>query len=335
MLRQIELLSFYDIFIEFLASIEFSPVTQSKLPPLNALKSFEVYGRHLNLKDAAEELSVTESAVSRQLKQMEEYLGAKLFEKVGRNNQLTEKGEEYLNVVSQHLKEIADNTALMFPKELPASQNKKVILGVYPAFAEYWLLPRMEKIQHDLPEMELEIRFNSITELYAPLPHVDLEIFLGDVQPSTAHSIKLHRMHDFPVCTQSLLNDFNNDGYRLLQEAVKLHEGSLHWWPRWLKKMGIEERNYNNKGPLLIDEAFPIKMALQKSGIALGDHISCHDLLNKRFLCRPVSEIEITDYWINLLTPISKTKQPQADQFKEWIIGEMKIFNSNLDDYTD
>ena len=317
--------------IEFLESIEF-PVTQNRLPPLNALKSFEVYGRHLNLKEAAEELGVTESAVSRQLKQIEDYLGAKLFEKVGRNNQLTEKGHEYLAIVSQNLKEIATHTDLMFPKNLPRSQTKKLTLGVYPVFAEYWLLPRMGKLQKAFPDLDLEIHFNNLNEYYAPLPDVDLEIFLGEVQDQTAKSIKLHRLHDFAICNPELIQIFHDNAYKTIYQAEKIHEGSYHWWPRWLKKVGLNEKS-NNSGPLIQDETYPIKLAQQGLGLAIGDHISCHELLKNDQVIRPIPEIEITDNWINLLLPKQNSGNKLRDDLCAWFVEEMKLFNQSLKDY--
>lgn len=102
------------------------------LPPLNALKSFEAFSRHLNLRDAAQELCVTESAVSRQLKQLEGYLGVKLLERVGRNSQLTDVGQHYSRALSQGLYVMSEATERLFPPLTRYGFRQVLKIGVGP-----------------------------------------------------------------------------------------------------------------------------------------------------------------------------------------------------------
>ncbi len=304
-----------------------------KLPPLNALKTFEVYGRHLNLKYAADELCVSESAISRQLKHLEEYLGVKLFERVGRNNQLTDAGQEYLLAISDSFGDIAEKTQLLFPNQTTISRKKLLRLGVNSAIAEYWLTPRLPKFQSQFPEITLEIYLNRSQTVDTPLEDVDAEIYAGQITSADYIAKKLFRIHDFPVCNPSLL--LGGDAIDSLDKLMlypKLHEASYHWWPEWQKAVGYAGKS-NNQGILVFDECLPIKLAEQGIGVAIGDHLSCFELLNKGQLVRPVKDMMITDDWINLLTKANHRQSSMLQSFEEWLTQEMCDFIGSLPDY--
>lgn len=302
------------------------------LPPLNALKTFEAFGRHLNLHDAADELCVTQSAVSRQLRHLEEHLGVKLLERIGRSTQLTDLGHRYLNTLSTSLSSISDMTDSLFPKQRTGGQEL-LLIGIDPIFAHYWLTPRLGSFRKQHPEIALELYVNHNMLMEAPLEQVDLEIYTGRVFPLELHCDKLFHIHDFAVCSPSLLEgDRQIQTARDLLQLPLLHEGSPHWWPAWLEAVGCTEKP-DKVGPVIYDEVLCIKLALEGQGVVLGDHISSADFLRNGKLVRPTSDTMVTEDWVSLLIKPEKLRNPAVEAFRNWIQQAMADFKKQLDDY--
>lgn len=125
-----------------------------ELPPLNALKAFELAARHLSFSKAAEELCVTQGAVSKQVHALEEYLEQPLFERYATGIALSEAGLRYLPTISSALDSIQYATA-----QLQQSINKAntISLNVTPSFSTLWLIPKLEHLHQQYPELNLDI----------------------------------------------------------------------------------------------------------------------------------------------------------------------------------
>src|SRR6476660_2452633 len=108
-----------------------------RLPPLNALRAFEVAARHLNFRLAAEELGVTQGAVAQQVRGLETVLGLKLFERHARSLALTEAGRSYVGNICRAFELISDATDALKP------EPRHVTISVTPSFASHWLIPRL------------------------------------------------------------------------------------------------------------------------------------------------------------------------------------------------
>ena len=124
------------------------------LPPLNALKAFEAAARHLSVKLAAEELSVTPGAVSQMLKALESHLGVKLFERVTRGIYLTDAGRDYLPSIRNAFRQIAQASRRIADS---AGDTGTLTVSVTPFFASAWLVPRMKSFQDAHPDIDLQI----------------------------------------------------------------------------------------------------------------------------------------------------------------------------------
>jgi LysR family glycine cleavage system transcriptional activator len=124
-----------------------------KLPPLNALRAFEAAARHLSFTRAADELFVTQAAVSHQVKTLEEHLGIKLFRRLNRALMLTDEGQKYFPDVRDALDQLAQAT-----KSLHKSDTSGVMtLSVMPSFASLWLVPRLQNFTTAYPDIDLRI----------------------------------------------------------------------------------------------------------------------------------------------------------------------------------
>src|SRR3954468_5532664 len=172
------------------------------LPPLNALKAFEAAARRESLTRAAEELCVTQGAVSQQVKGLEATLGIKLFFRERQRLVITEAGREYLEVVRDALDRIAVGT-----ERLQQRQNSGVLtVSTSPDFASKWLVHRLGRFAEAHPDIDLRIS--------ATMPHVDfanedvdLAVRHGEGQWSGLHVERLCSEQLFPVCSPKLMQD--------------------------------------------------------------------------------------------------------------------------------
>ncbi|WP_339669149.1 LysR family transcriptional regulator [Dasania marina] len=306
------------------------------LPPLKALKAFEAVGRHQSFKKATEELCVTQSAVSRQISQLEDYLGVKLLERNNRKTQLTDIGQSYLLSLSTAFKGISDATQTLFPSKAQKHFQRSLKIGVGPAFAEYWLTGRIGLFRDQYPQIKLEIHINQNLRIAAPLQDVDVEIYTGSKIFEGYSREPLFQLVDYPVCSPRLIDEPLNEVAELHQYTL-LHESSNHWWPRWFEAVGCDEKG-KGTGPVIHDETLCVKLAVAGEGIALGDAISTAPYLSSGELMRPVAVGMVTNDWVSIVKkePVNagadaaSNASPEVSLFCEWLRVEMQRFTLSL-----
>ncbi len=304
------------------------------LPPLTALKTFEAVGRHLSFKKATEELCVTPSAVSRQIKLLEDYLGARLLIRNNRKTELTDQGKAYLLVVNHALSDIGEATRTLFPgHDRSQAQGQRLKLGVGAAFAEYWLTNRIGGFRDLNPDIDLEIHINQAVSVQeAPLAHVDIEIYTGGLQFEGYEHEKLFQLLDYPVCSPRLIRPKVPPlALESLQDFTLLHENSNHWWPQWFSHVATRAPENAHKGPVIHDETLSIKLAVAGEGVALGDDISAAQFLRSGELIRPVKEAMLTDDWVCLLTQSDAPMRRSVMLFRSWLLAEMAVFRLEVE----
>lgn len=123
----------------------------SRLPPLNALRAFEVSARHLNFRIAAEELGVTQGAVAQHVRGLEADLGLKLFDRMPRALAITDQGRRYASQLRRAFELMTEATAALRPEPL------RLTISVTPTFAAKWLIPRLPAFTSQHPDIELRI----------------------------------------------------------------------------------------------------------------------------------------------------------------------------------
>lgn len=303
------------------------------LPPLNALRTFEAFGRHLNLRDTADELCVTESAISRQLKHLEEFLNTKLIERTGRSTRLTALGLEYISTLTTSLSSIDAQTNLLFSPQLPQHGETRLRLGVSPNFSEEWLVHRLSDFHTQHPGLVLEVHTNYTYPAGLMLDLVDVEVITGPHVENDFLEQRLFRMQDFPVCSPSLIADTTLPmSLSALSQLPLLHEGSPHWWTAWFQDVGLKLEDTPEE-IIIHDATLLMRFVLLDKGVALGDHISSLEYLRTGQLVRPVQEAQVTDDWVSLLTRPDAVDEPAVRAFTRWLTTEMKIFIDQLPDY--
>lgn len=237
------------------------------LPPLNALRSFEAAARLESFNRAAEELYVTPSAVSHQIKLLEEYLKVKLFRREKRRVMLTTAGEKYLSAIEQALDEIEVAT-----RRLIASPNVSAVnISVAPAFLTRWLVPRIGEFQQAYPDVELRL---SAATARTDFNHTDTDmaIYYGQNEDDNVESVFLSKVTLAAVCTPELLKTFTTpmtpqqlSNYTLIHVSNRQDE-----WNQMLKALGINRRS-NGKSLTFSSTSLAIGAVMEGLGIALAD----------------------------------------------------------------
>jgi LysR family glycine cleavage system transcriptional activator len=202
-----------------------------RLPPLNALRAFEVTGRHLSFTAAASELCVTPGAVSRQVKQLEQYLGLQLFVRGYREVSLTAAGRTLLGVLSDTFGQIGDVSRRL----MRAHRNRPLTVFASMIFVIHWLMPRLGRFRG---VHENNIRFTtSLTAFPDPFgdSDVDAAIWLGHDARSDMRCHRLIESRLLPICSPALLRRKPLRQVADLQHHTLLH--SLVFpenWANWL-----------------------------------------------------------------------------------------------------
>jgi LysR family glycine cleavage system transcriptional activator len=287
-----------------------------RLPPLNALKAFEAAARSESFTRAAEELNVTQGAVSHQVKALEAILGVKLFNRERQRLVITEAGREYLAVVRDALDRIAVGT-----ERLVQRQTSGVLtVSTSPDFAAKWLVHRLGRFAEAHPDIDLRVSA-TIQHVDFAREDVDLAVRHGDGNWAGLDAVRLCSEQLFPVCAPKLVSGRN----RIAKAADLLKFPLLRledWknWSRWFDAAGVTATAV--PGPVLNRASMLIDAAVDGQGIALArTTLAAWDLINGR-LVKPIDvSLRLANtYWI--VGPKATSALPKIKVFREWLLAE-------------
>jgi LysR family glycine cleavage system transcriptional activator len=287
-----------------------------RLPPLNALKAFEAAARSESFTRAAEELFVTQAAVSQQVKALEATLGLTLFNRERQRLVITEAGRAYLAVVRDALDRIAVGTDRL----VQGRSSGVLTVSTSPDFAAKWLVHRLGRFAEAHPEIDLRV---SATTHHVDLAReqVDLAVRHGEGHWAGLDVVRLCSERLFPVCSPKLVAGRNR-----ITKASDLPKFPLlrldDWsaWSRWFDAAGIS--NSVARGPVLNQASMLIDAAVDGQGIALArTALAAWDLLNGRL----VTPIDVSlrmqkTYWI--VCPKVTSSVPKIKTFRDWLLAE-------------
>jgi LysR family glycine cleavage system transcriptional activator len=253
-----------------------------KLPNLNAVKAFDAAARHQSFTLAADELCVTQAAVSRHIRLLERDLGVELFERQHRRVVLTTIGRRYAKVVEHALLSLALDTGGL----LGAGQNT-VVLDVDSDLAELWLRPQMSELALDRFDSILEVRAHPDPRRTIP-PDVDLALTWGRIDAPGFTCEPFLDYTAFPVCAPELARGPTapiREPADLLHHRL-IHDRGYHWWGESLKRMGRQRQN--GGGDVIFDRTYLCMHAAEQGlGVAIGDDVSSAVALRAGRLIRP------------------------------------------------
>ena len=295
------------------------------LPSLNALRTFEAAARHGSFKLAAMELHVTQSAVSRQIRNLESQLGKPLFERGNRIVSLTEAGGAFLPTLSRALDEISVATEQNFPRFSRATRKKRLQIFVEMSAAECWLRPRLSRLRTAHPELEIELVLTDRRQNYS-FDQADVVIHYGSGDWPGLHSELLMTLTEFPVCSGNVAG-----GERPLRrpddlrQYTLLHEESVSLWRLWLEGAGINDIDWT-AGPILNNAALCLDSAIAEDGVALGDELIAGDHLLEGRLVKPFGYHRHTDAAFYFMARPELLEYEEVAVFRSWLLTEVAVF---------
>jgi LysR family glycine cleavage system transcriptional activator len=288
-----------------------------RLPPLNALKAFEAAARHQSFTRAAEELCVTQGAVSHQVKALEAELGLKLFNRERQRLVITESGRSYLGIVRDALDRIADGTEQLLRRQ----KSGVLTVSTSPNFAAKWLVHRLSRFAQAQPAIELRVSA-SLHHVDFAREDIDLAVRHGDGRETGLHVVRLCAEELFPVCSPKLLR--GKGALRTpadLRHAVLLHVNDRQDWQRWLDAACVAGIDLA-RGPVLNQASMAIDAAIDGQGVALArTALAAWDLIGGR-LVRPFSGALPVPYAYWIVCPKTAAKLPKIAAFTEWLLAE-------------
>jgi LysR family glycine cleavage system transcriptional activator len=289
--------------------------------PLTALRSFEAAGRHLSFSRAAEELFVSQAAISRQIRELEFFVGGLLFDRLHRRVELTESGRRLLDQLTRSFDDIDRRLS-----EIVATPVQRVIrVSVEPSFASSWLVPRLDRFRAKRPDIDISVdvdpRLVEFRSHEAELAIRHSATWTSWPRTQSEHMVDIAAT---PVLSPALLAN----GAPLRQPAdlsryTLLHEENRNGWALWFRAAGIEEVE-PQRGPIFPDAALATQAAILGHGVALGDMLLNGQDLREKRLVRPFDvEVPFGAYW--LVARDLKALSEPAQAFAEWLRDELGV----------
>ena len=292
-----------------------------RLPSLNALRAFEAAGRHLSFTKAAEELNVTQAAVSHQVKALETQLGLQLFRRLNRRLLLTDTGQAYLPSLTAAFDQIADTTDRL--ANAPARESLRV--SVLPSTAAKWLLPRLTRFNARHPDIDVLVSSNHALVDFRR-DDVDLAVRFGQGHYPGLVTVPLMQEQVFPVCSPKLLTDGPPlREPRDLAHHTLLHsehfEGDIEQWSVWLEAVGVSDIDAS-RGPFFSDSNLVLDAAAGGQGVALGRRsLAANDLAAGRLVI-PFGPVKTSEFSHWVVFPRTKADLPKVSNFLAWLLEE-------------
>jgi LysR family glycine cleavage system transcriptional activator len=304
-----------------------------RLPPLNALRVFEAAARHLSFKEAANELSITQAAVSHQVKSLEDYLGVELFRRSGRGVQLTEAARAAL----PRLRDGFDALAAAVEQIRERGGETDLAITAPPVFTARWLMPRLADFSKRNPKIEVRVVSSSkmvdagALDTAVMAGTLDLrddtsgvEIHLGLGEYPGYRSDRLFGVRMVVVANPELGNTLKKP--EDLSGRMLLHDDAMdlvahgNAWQKWLEAAGVGDRVDAAHGPHFSSNILSLEAASQKLGVALALRPLVNDDIASGRLVAPF-DIEVKpigSYY--LVCPEVIAERPAVATFRKWLL---------------
>lgn len=293
-----------------------------KLPALSAMKVFEVVGQTRSFTRAAQMLNLTQSAVSRQVRNLEKQLGENLLIRHHHDLELTRAGTELLATLQQAFHNVEQTVRSIMEK----NNRNRLRINVPPTFAKRWLMPRLSRLRQALPEIEISLS-TDLKDTLAERSLLDCAIRFGDGEWPMLQSRILMTERHIAVCAPDQLEKANRGGDIDLSSLTFLHvlaaaDQRYLTWQHWLDAAGLSDTNV--RGGMEFDLLdLVIEAACNGLGIAVVDRFMVSSQLQSGQLV-PVLDVEIEgheSYWL-----VTRTDQPEGanvQQFRSWLMNEI------------
>jgi LysR family glycine cleavage system transcriptional activator len=285
--------------------------------PVGPLRAFDMAARNLNLSAAAEELNVTHAAVSRQVKQLEQRLGVKLFDRLPRGLKLTAHGA----LLAEGTREAFDRLASALEDVSVPDVRRKLVISTFASLAARWVMPRVQSFATRFPEVDLQVQTG--TQLVDfNREDVDIALRFGNGRYPGLHVVPLFAPKDIVVCAPSLLTQ----GPKLevitdLQHHTLLHVDSYRSWTRWLEAAGAKQVN-PRRGILVGDRNSMLQATLEGQGVGLTPEVFVSNDLARGRLVKVFEQSLAAEFSIYAVCLPRRLTDPIIAGAMDWLIHE-------------
>ena len=301
-----------------------------RLPPLNALRAFEAAARHLNFSRAADELSVTPGAVSQQIQNLEDYVGAALFKRTPKGLLLTDAAQTALPALREAFDRLAEAASLL----TAAVDGRRLTLTAAPSFAAKWLVPRLGKFEEAYPQVDVWLSAGLDIVDFAT-GEVDLAIRYGSGRYPGLEVTRLLSETVIPLASPELLANTPLNDPADLANHILLHDGSPDAddscpdWAMWLAARGIKNVD-GARGPRFNQSSLVIEAAVNGRGVALAKQTLAQADIDAGRLVAPLQIPTAVDFAYYVVHPKTKGRLPQVKAFVSWIQAEAAAHEAAL-----
>ena len=286
----------------------------SNLPPLSALRAFETAARHLSFTAAADELAMTQAAVSYQIKILEERLGIRLFDRRRRKVELTEAGARLAPVVTRSFNAIRDGVAA-----LRKDDENVLTITTVASFCTNWLVPRLGDFQAHYPDITVRLDIRGTLVDFDAEP-VDIGIRAGKgVWPGT----RAHKLHDVmftPMLSPELLKRMVADPRPVDLLELPLVDPADPWWITWFRWAGLEiDEIPPGRGLQVMTQHLAGRAAIAGQGVAILEPALFAPELASGLLVQPFGSVATRGYGYWLVHSQLTGNAPKIRHFRHWI----------------
>jgi LysR family transcriptional regulator, glycine cleavage system transcriptional activator len=298
-------------------SMDYDP---NRLPSTTALRVFLSTARHLSMSRAAADLNLSQSAISQQVKALEQTLGVDLFKRVGRRLILTEPGQIYVVHAGQVLERLASASEIM--RGFHYCGN--LTISVCGPFAHRWLMPRLGSFRQHYPEVSLRF-IASDDPVEFGTQDIDIAIRYGSPKWPGMRAAPFLKETVFPVCTPALKRKIGSladvDAIRRLPLLIDGSARNAVTWDIWFHHVGIKASKAMN-GVVFQDAALLLQAAAAGHGVALArGALVADDLATGLFVPLFDQQVEIAQRYC-LIEPATTANRTKPDLFKQWLCDE-------------
>ncbi|OAI88124.1 LysR family transcriptional regulator [Pseudomonas putida] len=294
-----------------------------KIPSTTALVCFEAAARHESFTKAAQELSLTQGAVCRQIGGLEEFLNVELFRRSRRGVKLTEAGLSYSRRVATQLDAVERDTLSVM-----GQQGANVIeLAVVPTFGTQWLLPRLKDFQQRHPDVTVNLTNRTRPFLFADT-NFDAAIYFGDADWSGTQSHRLMGENPVPVCSPSLLGKHEKLDPQTIAQLPLLQQTTRPYaWRQWFNSLEMNVAR-DMTGPRYELFSMLAQAAMHEMGVALIPPFLIQRELEERRLviANPHGLSSIKAY--HLMIPERKVESASLRAFRDWLVTEAQRYTA-------
>ena len=302
-------------------------------PGLRSLRAFDAAARHLSFTKAAAEMNVTPAAISHQIRELEDQIGASLFTRTSRSMSLTREGDILLAASTEAI----DHLSAALQRIRKLKNHKQLRISASPSIAAKWLVPRLDRFLAEMPGADVRVDV-SASIIDFERDDIDVAIRFGEGKYPGLKAELLFHDHVFPVCSPKLMQ--GPHALKTPRDLLKHQLIHLDWeaqglpWPNWRMWMlaaGIREFD-DTAGLHFGQTSLAVQAAIDGQGIALGDSNLVADDLAAGRLVKPF-ELSLKAppqfaYWV--LSPKDMSDTPMVKAFRDWVMKEAERTSQSL-----